>query len=271
MPPVSGSRTRSHPSWWLEGDSVCSITGLKTAGSPRTWERTTPFSSTSSMRRRTTTHRSPIRDAPARQLHRSEAQRWRRDSLALRLVRLWSMPAVWRCAESSSTTRLRTRWGATSLSSISSRPSMSVQAGYVTSLARHLEVFPNSNNVTQIAWIPPKTRKLRTVPGLRARIELRHHQRQQLVPLAADQSGKAVCQRLELPGHLHVLQDTRQMRATCLTGEARRVSALRMCPGPASTMTMAWRLSISGTSSTSAEGTNFPSAKASGTWPRPRA
>jgi Carboxypeptidase regulatory-like domain len=29
-------------------------------------------------------------------------------------------------------------------------PSMSVQAGYVTSLARHLEVFPNSNNVTSI-------------------------------------------------------------------------------------------------------------------------
>jgi hypothetical protein len=29
-------------------------------------------------------------------------------------------------------------------------PSMSVQAGYVTSLARHLESFPNSNNVTQI-------------------------------------------------------------------------------------------------------------------------
>jgi len=28
--------------------------------------------------------------------------------------------------------------------------SMSVQAGYVTSLARHLEVFPSSNNVTQI-------------------------------------------------------------------------------------------------------------------------
>lgn len=29
-------------------------------------------------------------------------------------------------------------------------PSMSVQVGYVTSLARHLEAFPNSNNVTQI-------------------------------------------------------------------------------------------------------------------------
>jgi len=29
-------------------------------------------------------------------------------------------------------------------------PSMSLQAGYVTSLGRHLEVFPNSNNVTQI-------------------------------------------------------------------------------------------------------------------------
>ena len=32
-------------------------------------------------------------------------------------------------------------------------PSMSVQAGYVTSLARHLEAFPNSNNVTQIVPI----------------------------------------------------------------------------------------------------------------------
>jgi hypothetical protein len=30
-------------------------------------------------------------------------------------------------------------------------PSMSVQAGYVTSLARHLETFPGSNNVTSIA------------------------------------------------------------------------------------------------------------------------
>jgi len=29
-------------------------------------------------------------------------------------------------------------------------PTMSLQAGYVTNLARHLEVFPNSNNVTQI-------------------------------------------------------------------------------------------------------------------------
>jgi hypothetical protein len=29
-------------------------------------------------------------------------------------------------------------------------PSLSIQAGYVTSLARHLEVFPNSNNVTSI-------------------------------------------------------------------------------------------------------------------------
>jgi hypothetical protein len=29
-------------------------------------------------------------------------------------------------------------------------PSLSIQAGYVTSLARHLEVFPNSNNPTQI-------------------------------------------------------------------------------------------------------------------------
>ena len=30
------------------------------------------------------------------------------------------------------------------------RPTLSVQAGYVTSLARHLETFPNSNHVTQI-------------------------------------------------------------------------------------------------------------------------
>jgi hypothetical protein len=33
-------------------------------------------------------------------------------------------------------------------------PTLSVQAGYVTSLGRHLEVFPNSNNVTQLL---PKT------------------------------------------------------------------------------------------------------------------
>jgi hypothetical protein len=33
-------------------------------------------------------------------------------------------------------------------------PSLSVQAGYVTTLGRHLEVFPNSNNVTQLL---PKT------------------------------------------------------------------------------------------------------------------
>jgi hypothetical protein len=36
-------------------------------------------------------------------------------------------------------------------------PSMSLQVGYVTNLARHLEVFPNSNNVTQIVStvLPP--------------------------------------------------------------------------------------------------------------------
>jgi hypothetical protein len=38
-------------------------------------------------------------------------------------------------------------------------PSMSVQAGYVTSLARHLEVFPNNNTVTSLADVnaDPKT------------------------------------------------------------------------------------------------------------------
>ena len=34
-------------------------------------------------------------------------------------------------------------------------PTMSVQAGYVTSLARHLEVFPGSNNPTQINGSKP--------------------------------------------------------------------------------------------------------------------
>jgi hypothetical protein len=41
-------------------------------------------------------------------------------------------------------------------------PSMSLQAGYVTSLARHLESFPNSNNATSIA--PPSTSTASLVP-----------------------------------------------------------------------------------------------------------
>ncbi len=41
-------------------------------------------------------------------------------------------------------------------------PSMSVQVGYVTSLARHLESFPNTNNPTSIA--PPSTNKTTLVP-----------------------------------------------------------------------------------------------------------
>lgn len=41
-------------------------------------------------------------------------------------------------------------------------PSLSLQAGYVTSLARHLESFPNSNNVTSIA--PPSTSTASLIP-----------------------------------------------------------------------------------------------------------
>jgi len=41
-------------------------------------------------------------------------------------------------------------------------PSLSIQAGYVTSLARHLESFPNTNNPTSIA--PPSTDKTTLVP-----------------------------------------------------------------------------------------------------------
>jgi hypothetical protein len=37
-------------------------------------------------------------------------------------------------------------------------PTMSFQAGYVTSLARHLEAFPNSNNVTQIVGTTQDTK-----------------------------------------------------------------------------------------------------------------
>ena len=39
-------------------------------------------------------------------------------------------------------------------------PTLSVQAGYVTSLARHLESFPNSNNVTQILDTTQSTKHL---------------------------------------------------------------------------------------------------------------
>ena len=52
-------------------------------------------------------------------------------------------------------------------------PSMSVQVGYVTSLARHLEVFPNSNNVTAIVPANPAALPYRlssdfAFPGFRA-------------------------------------------------------------------------------------------------------
>ena len=52
--------------------------------------------------------------------------------------------------ESSSITAPLTPWAATLRSNMHSRPSLSVQAGYVTTLAHHLEVFPGSNNVSQI-------------------------------------------------------------------------------------------------------------------------
>ena len=128
------------------------------------------------------------------------------DSLARRLVRLWSMPAVWRCAESSSTTRLRTRWG--QLHCPVSAHAIDVGPGWLRNLpGTPFGGLPQLQQRYPDRGYRRRHEELRTVPGLRARIELRHHQWQQLVPLAADQSGKAVCQRLELPGHLHVLQD----------------------------------------------------------------
>ena len=70
-------------------------------------------------------------------------------------------------------------------------PSLSFQAGYVTSLARHLEVFPNSNNVTADL---ARQRQLRdrsgcarriAFPGFRRRRKLRRHQRETATTMAS--------------------------------------------------------------------------------------
>ena len=143
-------------------------------------------------------------------------------------------------------------------------PSMSVQAGYVTSLARHLECSPTpTTSLRSYRRHSPATttasQGFRRSPIL-VRRQLRHYQRQQLVPLAADQSGKAIRQRPELPGDLHILQDETDA-GDCLTGEVCKVSALLMSLAPGFTMTTAWLLLIFATSSTLAAATNFPSAK----------
>ena len=59
-------------------------------------------------------------------------------------------------------------------------PSFSFQAGYVTSLARHLEVFPNSNNplilpVDANLGTLPRCAGRTALPGFRARRQLRYH------------------------------------------------------------------------------------------------
>ena len=102
-------------------------------------------------------------------------------------------------------------------------PSMSVQAGYVTSLARHLEVFPElqQRHLDRAHGLAGRAvgQHVPSIPGFRVGRKLRYHQRKQLVPCAADQGGKAICQRLEFPGHLYLVQDARRTPATCLTEE----------------------------------------------------
>ena len=93
-------------------------------------------------------------------------------------------------------------------------------------LGRHLEVFPNSNNPTRSCrpvpankwcyspWMPLQSRTVRSsrisrwssIPRFRTS-KLRNHLRQQFLSWAANQSGKTLRRRVELPGHLHVVKD----------------------------------------------------------------
>ena len=114
---------------------------------------------------------------------------WKQDSPALRLIRLWSMPAAWPLRGIQFDYITPYSMGGNFTLQYQLTPSMSFQAGYVTSLARHLEVFPNSNNVTAAIAGPTRTSPTGPAakgglpfPGFRARCQLCDYVRQQLLP-----------------------------------------------------------------------------------------
>ena len=84
-------------------------------------------------------------------------------------------------------------------------PTMSVQAGYVTSLARHLEVFPGSNNPTVI-------KRYIALPRLRTKCQLCHYRWEQPLPRLADQDRKAIFPWVESARYLHLVADAQRCR-----------------------------------------------------------
>ena len=225
-----------------------------------------PFQFNFPVRLRTTIRQSPIQAARAQPSRRSEVRRWKPDSPALRLILLWSMPAAWHCAEFSLTIRRRTPWAGTSPFSTSSHPTMSIQAGYVTSLARHLEVFPDSNNVTT-SWTPPKASK-NFVPS---RIS-------DMVADYATTNGNSWYHSLQTKVEkqfanglnflaTYTFSKTETDAGDLLNGGSTQGFRAPDVPGAGIHYDYGLAPSTSGTSSTSAAVTNFPSARASATWP----
>ena len=152
-------------------------------------------------------------------------------------------------------------------------PSMSVQAGYVTSLARHLEVFPNSNNVTSIVPTVLPTgvgvNNFRPFPDFGSGASYATTNGNSWYHSLQTKVEKQFANGLNFLA-TYTFSKTRRTPATCLTEEACKVSALLMSLAPGSTMTTAWLLLIFATSSTLAAATNFPSARADAIWPPPR-
>ena len=86
-------------------------------------------------------------------------------------------------------------------------PTMSVQAGYVTSLARHLEAFPNYNNPTSIAAASTPESTLVPFPDFGYNSSFAATGAMSAYHSTSDQDRKAVQQWSEPPLHVHLRKD----------------------------------------------------------------
>ena len=82
-------------------------------------------------------------------------------------------------------------------------PTMSFQLGYVTSLGRHLEVFPNSNNVTAI--LPAGAKQVIPFPDFGQGSSYAITEGSSHYHSLQAQGGKVICEWLEFPGHIHLV------------------------------------------------------------------
>ena len=260
--PVSALHIRSLPGWLLEAGLGSSTTVLKTAASHRTWAKTIPSSSTSSSlaRRQSPHHYTRIAPAPAA----------RRPIGSATLETGFSCTPLDPLLVNASGLALRGiqfdyitpySMGGNFTVQYQLTPSMSIQAGYVTTLARHLEVFPNSNNVT-------RSDRLRKTPGLcRSRIS-------GTARVTRPPTATAGITRLQTKVEkqfgsglnflaTYTFSKSDPDALDLLNGGSAQGYRAPMFPDLESITITAWLRSIFGTYSTSAVAMSFPSVRAS--------